>query len=222
MYARLRARFGHQRWWPGETAVEMLVGTVLTQNTNWGNVEKVIANLKGAGVLELGKLHGLGPAGIAPLIRPAGYFNLKAKRLHNLLRLVVEKYGGDLAAMRGVPTAAMREELLGVVGIGPETADCILLYVLEKPVFVVDAYTRRILSRHGHLSADASYDAYQTYFHRHLRAEVGLFNDFHAQLVVLAKTHCRAREMRCGECPLGDMACAPKAVSGDRALISPQ
>jgi len=210
MYARLRARFGHQRWWPGETAVEVLVGTVLTQNTNWGNVEKAIANLKGAGALELGKLYGLGPAGIAPFIRPAGYFNVKARRLHNLVAFVVERYGGELSAMRERPTADLRAELLAINGIGPETADCILLYVLEKPVFVIDAYTRRILSRHGHLGADASYDDYQTYFHRHLPAEVGLFNDFHAQFVVLAKTHCRAREMRCGECPLGDLPCTPK------------
>ncbi|MHB8882996.1 MAG: endonuclease III domain-containing protein [Thermodesulfovibrionales bacterium] len=200
-YRRLSGHFGPQHWWPGDTPFEVAVGAILTQNTNWGNVEKAILNLKKAGKLHARILHALPAEELAVLIRPAGYYNIKAKRLKNFISLLSEEYGGSMKKMSAAPFPDIRKKLLAVNGIGPETADSILLYALDKPVFVIDAYTKRVLSRHNIMDHDASYDEFQGLFHKELRQDLQLFNEYHALLVRLAKEHCRTRP-RCGGCPL--------------------
>jgi endonuclease III related protein len=204
MYKKLYACFGPQHWWPGETPFEVAVGAILTQNTNWSNVEKAIANLKKDKVLSPKALHDLSPARLASLIRPAGYFNIKAKRLKNFIGLLINEYHGSMSKMAKEDLRSIRKKLLSVNGIGPETADSIMLYALEKPVFVIDAYTKRVLSRHNILDHDASYDAFQTLFHLKLKKDVSLFNEYHALFVRLAKENCRTKPL-CAGCPLEGM-----------------
>ena len=193
--------FGPQRWWPGETPFEVAVGAILTQNTNWGNVEKAIANLKKAGKLKPYALHEISHTKLASLIRPAGYFNIKAKRLKNFIFFLVNEYDGSMSKMKKENTDTIRKKLLSVNGIGPETADSIILYALEKPVFVIDAYTKRVLSRHNIMEHDSSYEKYQELFHSRLKKEVRLFNEYHALFVRLAKENCKAKPV-CTGCPL--------------------
>lgn len=208
LYRMLFAAFGPQGWWPGETPFEVMVGAILTQNTNWRNVEKAVANLKAERRLTPKGLRALPAARLAELIRPAGYYRVKAQRLRHLLEHLSRRHGGSVARMLRTPAAALREELLGVKGIGPETADSILLYAAGHAVFVVDAYTRRIFSRHGMIDPAAGYAELQGLFARALPAEPQLFNEYHALIVRLGKDFCRARAPRCADCPLG----APPAV----------
>jgi endonuclease-3 related protein len=200
-YRDLRRRFGPQRWWPGDSPYEIMVGAILTQNTAWTNVEKAVAALKTAGVLEPRRLMALPPRRLAALIRPAGAFNVKTRRLRAYTAWYLERFGGDPARMRRPPRAALREELLGVHGIGPETADSILLYALDLPEFVVDAYTRRVLSRHGLAGEDASYGEMKALFEESMPRDRRRFNEVHALIVAVGKTHCRPRA-RCEGCPL--------------------
>ena len=179
-----------------------MVAAVLTQNTNWSNVEKAIRNLKDKGLLKPHKLYSLKNARLAKLIRPAGYYNLKAKRLKNLLRFFILRYQGDMGRMALAEAKVLRQELLTVSGIGPETADSILLYGLGKPVFVVDAYTKRILSRHGIIEEGMDYDGVQRLFMLGLRKDAKLFNEYHALLVRLGKDFCLKGKPRCLTCPL--------------------
>lgn len=204
IYKKLYAAFGPQHWWPGETPFEVAVGAILTQNTNWSNVEKAIANLKKNKALNPRALHEMPQDSLALLIKPAGYFNVKAKRLKNFISLLVNEYHGSMTRMEKEGLIAMRKKLLSVNGIGPETADSILLYALSKPVFVIDAYTKRVLSRHNILAHDASYDIFQDLFHSKLREDIGLFNEYHALLVRLAKENCRTKPL-CAGCPLEGM-----------------
>ncbi len=204
MYHLMHARFGDLHWWPAESPFEVIVGAVLTQNTAWGNVEKAIANLRTADLLTARRLHALGPAGIAPLIRPAGYFNIKARRLWNVLDYLVARHGGMVENMQRHATEILREELLAVNGVGRETADSILLYALHRPIFVVDAYTQRILKRHGLAPESADYDALQKLFHNNLPANAQLYNEFHAQIVMIGKHHCKPTP-RCESCPLREL-----------------
>jgi endonuclease-3 related protein len=148
-YRLARARFGHQHWWPAETPFEVCVGAILTQNTAWSNVERALANLKSAGVLDPHRLYAMPLAQLARHLRPAGYFNVKARRLRAFLEVLVKEYGGDLERMLSGPTQQVRARLLNIPGVGPETADSMLLYAGGHAVFVVDAYTRRIFARHG-------------------------------------------------------------------------
>lgn len=189
-YRLLRRHFGPQHWWPGKTPFEVCVGAILTQNTAWSNVEKAIANLKRAGALSPRVLYRLHEREIARLVRPSGYFNVKARRLKAFVAFLAEERRGKL---QGVT----RDELLSVSGIGPETADSILLYACDQPVFVVDAYTRRVLVRHGIIPPSATYEEIQRLFR-----EPSLFNDFHAQFVAVGKTFCRPRVAWCAKCPL--------------------
>lgn len=205
VYERLLAAFGPQRWWPGESPFEVLVGAVLVQNTAWKNVERAIDNLREAGVMEPQALYALDEAELAELIRPAGYFQVKARRLRNLLRLVVERYDGSLEAMFRTDLATLREELLSVNGIGPETADAILLYAGELPSFVVDTYTHRVLARHGWIGYDADYHEIQDHFAATLPENAALYNEYHALLVRLGKEYCRKTAPKCNECPLVDL-----------------
>lgn len=201
-YQRLYAYFGPQHWWPGETPFEVMVGAILTQNTSWSNVEKAISNLKKNNLLELDKLYGLSEEKLASLIRPSGYYNLKAKRLKELLRFLKKTYGGNISKMRRGKTQDLRAQLLKVNGVGPETADSILLYALGKPVFVVDAYTKRILFMHGFIKEGASYDEVKNLFMQNLKNEVKLFNEYHALLVKLGKYFCLKSKPKCRLCPL--------------------
>ncbi|GAB4487168.1 MAG: endonuclease III domain-containing protein [Thermodesulfovibrionales bacterium] len=201
IYDRLYTAFGPQSWWPGETPFEVAVGAILTQNTNWSNVEKTIRNLKSARALSCRRLHEMPVRRLASLIRPAGYFNVKAHRLKNFVDVLVSRYGGSMKRMAKTDPAKIRDELLAVNGIGPETADSIILYALGRPVFVIDAYTKRIFSRHKLLNPEAAYDAYQELFHENLERDVSLYNEYHALLVRLAKVHCRTKPL-CAGCPL--------------------
>lgn len=211
-YRRLRAHFGHQHWWPGDTAFEICVGAILTQNAAWTNVEKAIANLKRARALSPTALHHLSHRQVAALIRPSGYFNVKARRLKNFVTFLVSEYDSDLRNMFSEPWPALRERLLAINGIGPETADSILLYAGDKPVFVVDAYTKRVLARHGVVKSSTTYHEVQELFHKNLQPRrVGLYNDFHAQFVAVAKNFCSARVAHCDDCPLRPLLPATKS-----------
>jgi endonuclease-3 related protein len=203
MYQLLFERFGPQHWWPGETKLEIVIGAVLTQNTNWRNVEKAIQNLKRKDLLSIRALESCPVAELAEEIRPAGYYNLKAKRLKNLIRLISDQYEGDLAVMMLESPAALRRNLLSVNGIGRETADGILLYAAGAPVFVVDAYSYRILYRHGMVDEQITYEDLQAVFMDNLLPDPQLFNEFHALIVRTGKDFCR-KTPRCRTCPLRD------------------
>lgn len=202
IYRRLYSYFGPQRWWPAQSRFEVMVGAVLTQNTSWLNVEKAVNNLKARNLLKPKTLNALSDRGLAKLIRPAGYYNIKAKRLKNLLEFLITGYQGSINKLALVNTESLRQQLLGVNGVGPETADSILLYALNKPVFVVDAYTKRVLLRHSLIKEDADYQKIQELFMRGLRKDVKLFNEYHALLVRLGKEFCLKTKPKCHSCPL--------------------
>ncbi|MSS73811.1 MAG: hypothetical protein EXS64_20340 [Candidatus Latescibacteria bacterium] len=189
------------RWWPAETPFEVMVGAILTQNTAWTNVEKAIANLKARDLMQPERLAALDPAALATLLRPAGYFNVKTRRLRAFLDYLLNTYGGEVGRMRREETARLRAELLSVHGVGAETADSILLYALGKPAFVVDAYTRRVFHRLGLSAADATYDDLQRMFVSALPRDVDLYNEYHALIVALGKDYCRPKP-RCEGCPV--------------------
>ncbi|MBW2107700.1 MAG: endonuclease III domain-containing protein [Deltaproteobacteria bacterium] len=201
LYERLYDAFGPRHWWPGDSAFEVVVGAILTQNTAWRNVEKAIANLKDHGSLRADVLYDLPVAALADLIRPAGYYNMKAKRLKHFLAFLFQEAGGDLDRLFARDVDRLRGQLLGVHGIGPETADSILLYAGNKPTFVVDAYTKRILFRHNLLPEEASYDETRDFFMDCLEPDVAMFNEFHALLVRLGHLYCRKSNPKCTECP---------------------
>ncbi len=198
----LLKHFGPQHWWPGETPFEVMVGAILTQNTNWTNVEKAIGNLKRAGALAPETIHAMPEAKLAELIKPSGYFNVKAKRLKSFISYFMESYGGSIKKMKGREPAELREELLSVPGIGQETADSIMLYALDMPVFVVDAYTKRIFSRHGFFPPDSDYHEVQKLFMDCLPKDVKLYNEYHALIVRLAKERCAKKAGECEICIL--------------------
>ncbi len=204
MYEILSKSFGPQHWWPGQTRFEIMIGAILTQNTSWTNVEKAIANIKTADCLEPEKLYALEPEALEALIRPAGYFRIKTKRLRNFLQWLFDDYQGRLDLLDPIDTRRLREELLGISGIGPETADSILLYALDRPVFVVDTYTARITVRHGLIEPEVSYDQLQYLFESNLEQDVPLFNEFHALLVCIGKDFCKPKP-KCAACPLNPL-----------------
>lgn len=201
VFEKLYSFYGPQHWWPGDSPFEVAVGAILTQNTNWTNVEKAINNLKSSKALNPIKLMDMPIERLAILIRPAGYFNIKAKRLKAFVSFLMDNYGGNMERMRKDNAKSLRGKLLLINGIGPETADSILLYALNKPVFVIDAYTRRILSRHRIMDYKSSYDEYQRIFHEGLDEDISLFNEYHALFVRLGKEFCKPKP-RCNSCPL--------------------
>jgi len=201
IYNALFHKFGPQDWWPGDSPFEIAVGAILTQNTNWGNVEKAIQNLKQEKCLSAKKLHDMPHRTLAAFIKSAGYFNVKAKRLKNFLSFLSNHYNGSMKRLQRADTVQLRGSLLEVNGIGPETADSILLYALGRPVFVIDAYTKRVLHRHGIVSDDVTYHEMQELFHNNLPEDVQLFNEFHALFVMTGKDFCKPRP-RCDGCPL--------------------
>lgn len=201
IYDEMFRYFGPQHWWPGETPFEIMVGAVLTQNTNWGNVEKAIGNLKKHGALSPAALEKIAHAKLAELIRPAGYFNVKAKRLKNLIHFFMTEYGGSVEALCAEELHRLREKLLSVNGIGPETADSILLYAAQKKVFVIDQYTYRVLTRHFLVGEETSYEEMQDLMMKHLPEDVSLYNEYHALLVMIGKHFCKKTPL-CEKCPL--------------------
>jgi len=202
LFRKMLDAFGAQGWWPGETPFEVALGAILTQNTNWSNVARVIQGLKEAGLLNPGALKALAEGELARLIRPAGYFNVKARRLKSFLAFL-EEFQDSMELLAAADLETLRPALLKVKGIGPETADSILLYALDQPTFVVDAYTFRILSRHGLLAEPCTYEDLRQLFMDHLPSEVGLYQEYHALLVRLGKEFCRPQP-RCSACPLED------------------
>jgi endonuclease-3 related protein len=203
MYRLMAGAFGPQHWWPAETPFEVMVGAILVQNTSWSNAALAVANLKERGLLDARRLVALGREDVAALIRPSRFYNMKAERLLVLVRWLLDRYDGGVDGMSRVPTEQLRQELLGLRGVGPETADSILLYAAERPVFVVDAYTLRVLSRHGLVAPGATYADLQRFFEDRLPRDVALYNEYHALLVALGKDICRPKP-RCGDCPLRD------------------
>lgn len=206
IFVRLYKAFGPQHWWPGRTPFEIIVGAILTQNTAWANVEKAIRRLRRAQLLSPGRMHRAPLPVLLDCIRPAGYFRVKARRLRAFTTFLMEQFGGRLESFFELPTEKMREALLGVYGIGPETADSIILYAARRPVFVVDAYTRRVLARHGWLPGQ-KYERVQEWFTSQLPTDEKLFNEYHALLVALGKRFCRSKPL-CEGCPLQDLLTA--------------
>jgi len=201
IYRILHNAFGPQHWWPGESEIEMMAGAVLTQNTAWRNVEKALNNLKKAHCLSLVKLRRLSVSKIAQLIRPAGYFNLKAKRLKALVCWLKDACDGNLHKLKNLKTGILRNRLLNVYGVGPETADSILVYAFKKKSFVIDAYTKRIFSRHGFLKETHAYDSFKTLFENALPKKIKIYNEYHALIVKIGKDFCR-KAPKCSLCPL--------------------
>ena len=201
-YDALFAAHGPQHWWPGRTHFEIIVGAILVQNTSWTNVATAIEHLRRAKLLTPRAIEKISTPRLQRLIRSSGYFRQKTKKLKAFVRFLRHEYQGSLNKMFRAPTQTLRDQLLAIHGIGPETADSILLYAAKHPVFVVDAYTRRILERHGHPDARLGYEDVRQLFERNLAPDVALYNEFHALIVHTGKHFCRSRDPRCGECPL--------------------
>ena len=201
-YDAMLKAYGPQHWWPAQTPFEVVIGAILTQNTNWKNVERAIVNLKRENLLNPEALAKIPTEHLAEVIRPAGYYRIKAKRLKNFIAMLVRDFGGDLDALFVLRTSALREAVLGVSGIGPETADSIVLYAAAKPVFVVDTYTARILYRHGVIDIDATYEDIQSLMQDNLAEDVPTFQEYHALLVEVGKRQCKKAAPICTGCPL--------------------
>lgn len=202
IHTAMLAELGPSHWWPGETPFEIALGAILTQNTAWTNVEKALHNLRVENLLEAQALYELPEDKLSELIRPAGFFRVKARRIRNFLDFLHDACNLNLEELRSREQNSLRARLLEISGIGPETADSILLYALEFPSFVVDAYTARILSRHGLIPEDILYDELRDYFMDVLPEDASLFNEFHALLVRVGKTWCAKKKPRCTGCPL--------------------
>ncbi len=215
VYRRLYRAYGPQQWWPGDGPFEVIVGAILTQSAAWTNVEKALANLKDRGVLSPQGLEESDEAELARLVRPAGYFNAKARKLKAFAALLSERFGGELERLLAAPAADLRPLLLATHGIGPETADAILLYAAGRPVFVIDAYTRRLFRRLGLAPRADGYDAWQRLFMDSLPPDPALFNEYHALIVRHGKEVCRARPL-CASCPLRAVCPAGAARTGSR------
>lgn len=201
-YQALFRRLGPQRWWPARTRLGVILGAILTQNTAWTNVTRALSRLRRAGLLSLSRLQRAALRDLEECIRPAGFYRQKASTIRNFLDWVTHTCDGSLTTLFARPAAEARRELLKIRGLGPETVDAILLYAGHRPFFVADAYTRRILARHGLVPAKAGYAAVQEFLHRHLPADQALFNEYHALLVEAGKRFCRRREPDCKACPL--------------------
>ncbi|MCS7149756.1 MAG: endonuclease III domain-containing protein [Caldimicrobium sp.] len=205
IYRWLFDHFGPQGWWPAEDPFEVCLGAILTQNTNWGNVKRAIENLKRENLLSPRALREISVESLASLIRPSGYYNVKARRVKNFVSFLTDRYEGDINNLRKEDPLELRRKLLSIKGLGPETTDSILLYALDLPFFVVDAYTHRILCRHGLIPEVISYDELQEIFHQNLVRDVPLYKEFHALFVACGKTYCKKQSPRCDDCPLSTL-----------------
>jgi len=201
IYQKLYDYYGKQHWWPADSKFEIMIGAILTQNTSWRNVEKAIENLKQKNLINPKKLSKLSISELSNLIRPSGFYNIKAKRLRSFLNFINTKYSGSIEKMRQEKVSILRAQLLSVSGIDEETADSILLYGLDKPIFMIDAYTRRIFSRHGYFDAKVRYPSIQKFFMDNLPKKTKIYNEYHALLVKLAKDFCQTKP-KCQRCPI--------------------
>lgn len=201
-FRRMMRHYGPTGWWPGDTPFEIAVGAILTQNTAWRNVEQAIANLKRANLLDPRAILACEPDVLEQALRPSGYFRVKAQRLRSFCRHLVDAYGGSMERLARRPLDELRTELLGIHGIGPETADDILLYACGHPVFVVDAYTRRIFARHGLVPEKIGYEDLRAAFESRLPSDVPMFKEYHGLIVYVGKDFCRSKP-NCAACPLG-------------------
>jgi endonuclease-3 related protein len=201
IFDTLHTAFGPRHWWPGDSPLEVMVGAILTQNTSWRNVERAIANMKKWRVLDMEVLFRIGEEDLAEIIRPAGFYRIKSRRLKAFIADFQERFDGLIEHTAAVPTGELRDYLLAVNGIGPETADSILLYALDRPVFVVDAYTKRFLKHHGLYDGDYEYHHIQKFFMDNLPRDTYIFNEFHALIVRLCQEHCKKRP-DCSLCPV--------------------
>lgn len=209
IYQKLSSALGPQHWWPARTRFEVIVGAILTQNTNWENVTRALQNLRRHHLLNPQAMKDISLEHLAALIRSAGYFNVKARRLKNFTTFLFLEYGGSLKRMERTNEGPLRAKLLNINGIGPETADSILLYAFDKPVFVVDAYTKRIFSRHNIVGRDSDYHSIQKIFVDSLKPDRQLFNEYHALIVNTAKNHCKTKPL-CERCPLNELNFEPR------------
>lgn len=216
VYERLRGRYGHAGWWPAATPFEVALGAILVQNTSWTNVERVLAGLRTRGLLSHRALFPLAVPDLAELFRASGTFNVKARRVRAFLDFLETAHGGRMERMATADPAALRASLLAVAGIGPETADCIVLYAAGHPSFVVDAYTRRVFGRLGVLAGGEAYAEVQRVFASALPEDAPMWGDFHGQIVTLAKDACRKRPV-CARCPLADL-CPQVGVAMPRVV----
>jgi endonuclease III related protein len=212
LYRDLLRRFGEQHWWPGRSAFEIAVGAILTQHTAWSNAARGIAALRTRGLLAPARLAALPEGELADVIRAAGTYRLKARRLRAFTSWLLARFGGRFEGLRRAPLGPLRRELLGVPGLGPETVDAILLYAAHRPVFVADAYARRVLGRHRLLAPSAGYEEARAFVESHLPSDPALFNELHALLVAVGKSHCRTVPL-CATCPLRpDLGGRPPAL----------
>jgi endonuclease-3 related protein len=200
-YDALFAHYGEQRWWPAESRLEMMLGAILTQNTSWTNVEKALFNLRKADALKFQPLENSSREDIAESIRPAGFFNQKSSTIKGMINIIRDHFDGSLNKLFELEISELRTELLSWKGFGKETADCIILYAAKKPVFVVDAYTKRICMRHGWIDEKETYDDIAHLFTDNLPEDIQLFNEYHALIVQVCKDHCRTKP-KCEGCPL--------------------
>lgn len=201
IFRTLLSSFGKRNWWPGETELEIIVGAILTQNTSWKNVEKAINNMKAQGVLDVDSLNTITKDQLGEIIKPSGFYNQKSSRLKLFINVLHEKFNKSIHNLKYYDTNDLRNLLLGISGIGPETADSILLYALNRPVFVVDAYTKRFLKNHRLYDGNEKYDDVQQFFMTNLPLDTYLFNEFHALIVCLCQNYCK-KVPDCGLCPL--------------------
>lgn len=202
IFDKMFGHFGHRGWWPGDSEFEICVGAILTQSVSWKNVAKAIDNLKNAGLLELDKMYRADPEAIEKCIIPTLYYRQKTKKLKAFVNNITENYAGSLSAFLGKDLDELRKELLRLHGIGPETADSIILYAANQPVFVVDAYTRRIFVRLGLFKDDITYSEMQEFFMRHLTPDLQFYNEYHALIVGVGNRFCSHKKPKCAECPL--------------------
>ena len=202
IYQHLIQEFGYRNWWPAESREEVIIGAILTQNVSWRNVRSAILNLRNHKLLFMEAINKADLELIASLIKSTRYYNQKAKTLKNFTSFLFAKYSGNLDSMFSTDTEELRKELLGINGLGKETVDSILLYAGDKLIFVIDAYTRRVFSRLGITNEEMSYKDYHDFFMRNLEPDVGLYNDYHAQIVYLGHHYCKARDPKCSKCPL--------------------
>lgn len=215
MYRALRDAYGHRGWWPGRSRFEIIVGAILTQNTSWSNVERAIASLRAAGLLDPRAMASCEDSALQEAIRSSGYYRQKSRKLRAFLAYLRLRHGGSLARMARTPTETLRADLLGIWGIGPETADSILLYAFGRPIFVVDAYTHRVLVRHG-LHPGGGYERVRAFFERNLASRHEVYNDYHAQIVRVGQLHCGTAP-HCGSCPLERFLPATGPCAGVRS-----
>ena len=201
IYKRLLENYGEQNWWPADSKLECAIGAILTQNTSWNNVEKAIINIKSVMDITIENLSVLSTNELSLLIRPSGFYKQKAKRIKRLIEFINNQYEGKIENMEHENLKSLRAGLLSINGIGPETADCILLYVVNKPIFVIDKYTYRLLYRHGFIVRETSYSEMQNLFMEDLENRSGLFGEFHALIVEVGKNHCKKRAI-CEDCPI--------------------